>query len=86
MNNESNQLTGEEIAKRTICDCPFCEGDIDGCCFCDHSGKIYVGAGYVFEKTEDMAPFQKEFVKETDLRRLWEQGAFNNNKSSTQNT
>jgi hypothetical protein len=28
-----------EQKNRSIADCPFCNGDTGGCCFCDHSGK-----------------------------------------------
>lgn len=34
--------------KEIIVDCPFCEGEIDGCCFCDHTGKVKVGENYFF--------------------------------------
>jgi len=27
---------------REIKDCPFCDADF-GCCFCDYTGKVYVG-------------------------------------------
>jgi hypothetical protein len=61
-----------------IADCPFCEGDVDGCCFCDHSGKIKVGPNMVFQSTNDLEPFQKPAPTESDLRKLYERGAFNN--------
>lgn len=63
------------MSQRSIVDCPFCEGDEWGCCFCDHSGKIYVGKGYVFEKVEDI-----KVTKESDLKALHERGAFDNLK------
>jgi len=33
-----------------IKDCPFCEEE--GCCFCEHSGRVKIGVGEAFE-TED---------------------------------
>lgn len=64
--------------ERIVAECPFCNGDIDGCCFCDHSGRIYVGKGYVFENVKDLKPFQNEGAKESDLRMLFDRGAFDN--------
>ena len=72
------------MSKRTIADCPFCNGDIDGCCFCDHSGKIYIGDEYVFKNEDDLKPFQKEYVAESDLRTLYEKGAFGNLRGRSQ--
>lgn len=52
---------------RKVVKCPFCEGDINGCCFCDHSGRIYVGEGELF-KTEQQVneSLGIKFLKETD--------------------
>jgi hypothetical protein len=63
---------------REVTQCPFCEGDEDGCCFCDHSGRVYIGEGYVFQTMEDLKPFKRELVKESDLRRLWDAGQLDN--------
>ncbi len=61
-----------------ITQCPFCDGDIEGCCFCDHSGRIKVGEDDAFFKTMDeLKPFKKEFVLESDLRRVFDTGGFN---------
>ena len=68
---------------RITTQCPFCNGDINGCCFCDHSGRIFVGKGYVFESVDDLKPFKKEFVTESDLRRLFDVGAFDNLKGKS---
>lgn len=57
--------------------CPFCKGDIDGCCFCEHTGKIELGEGKVFSSEEELAPFRKEPVRESDLRKLFDRGGFN---------
>ncbi len=56
--------------------CPFCDGDQDGCCFCDHTGKVRVGKGHQFNTVEEMKPFQKEYPKLQDLKRLYDQGGF----------
>jgi hypothetical protein len=60
----------------TQCNCPFCDGDLDGCCFCEHTGRISVGEGYVFKNKEELKPFQKASPLESDLRRLFEAGGF----------
>lgn len=51
---------------RKVIDCPFCEGDISGCCFCDHSGKIYVGEGEFFKTEEQTKSLGVTFLKEND--------------------
>lgn len=58
-------------------DCPFCNGDIEGCCFCDHTGKIEVGPGNVFTTEEDLKPFTGPKVLESDLRKLFDRGGLN---------
>lgn len=54
--------------KRKIVDCPFCEGEIDGCCFCDHSGKISVGSeGDFFKSEQDVKDsIGVKFLKDMD--------------------
>ena len=34
--------------------CPFCEGDKDGCCFCDHTGRIDIGEGQRFKNESEI--------------------------------
>lgn len=63
------------MEKRTIEDCPFCQGDIDGCCFCDHTGKIYVGKNEVFQTVTDLIPIQVDKPLESDLRKVIEREA-----------
>jgi hypothetical protein len=58
------------MKKYSIEDCPFCEGEFDGCCFCDHTGKVRVGEGEVFETIEDMKPIQVDKPLEADLRKV----------------
>lgn len=57
------------MVRKTI-DCPFCEGEFDGCCFCDHSGKIYVGGENDFFKNENDAneSIGVKFLKEEDKK------------------
>lgn len=57
--------------ERIIKDCPFCEGDIGGCCFCDHSGKIYVGEGYFFKTVDQLDYIGVHFIKDNDPGELW---------------
>lgn len=33
-----------------IKDCPFCEKE--GCCFCDHSGRVKIGVGEAFQSED----------------------------------
>lgn len=51
-----------------IADCPFCGGDIDGCCFCDHTGKIEVGDGFLFNSEADV-DFSKQHINEEQYLR-----------------
>lgn len=60
------------MRQRTIEDCPFCRGDVDGCCFCEHSGKIYVGPNEVFQTVADLQPIQVDKPLESDLRKVFE--------------
>lgn len=54
--------------KQEKADCPFCEGDKDGCCFCDHTGRIKVGKGHRFKnKTEIQESKGVAFLKEQDM-------------------
>lgn len=53
---------------RQVTDCPFCEGDIDGCCFCDHTGKVYVGEGEFFKTVEQTESIGVQFLKDQDKR------------------
>lgn len=47
--------------------CPFCEGNVDGCCFCDHTGKIDIGDGYRFSnETEIQQSKGVAFLKAQD--------------------
>ena len=49
--------------------CPFCEGD--GCCFCDHEGKVYVGPDE-FIKSEDLLnSIGVKYLKEKNPEEIW---------------
>lgn len=54
------------MSEKEIKDCPFCEGDIGGCCFCDHSGKIHIGEGEFFKTIEQTKSIGVSFLKEYD--------------------
>jgi hypothetical protein len=66
-----------------VVDCPFCYGDFEGCCFCEHSGKIKVGGNDSFFKSlDELKPLQQRVVKESDLRDMYNRGAFDNLKGN----
>lgn len=47
--------------------CPFCEGDKEGCCFCDHTGRIDIGEGQRFKnESEIKESLGVKFIKESD--------------------
>lgn len=49
--------------------CPFCEGDKDGCCFCDHTGQVEIGEGQVFKNEQQMKnSIGVKFLKEMDAK------------------
>lgn len=43
-------MTQHEQAAEKKVNCPFCVGE--GCCFCDHSGRVSIGRNGDFFKTE----------------------------------
>jgi hypothetical protein len=59
-----------QFINRKRINCPFCEGDIDGCCFCDHTGKISVGGENDFFKNQDFVnnSLGVKFLKEMDKK------------------
>ena len=58
-------MNKQEITKTAKC--PFCEGDLNGCCFCDHSGRIYVGEDYLFKNEQHIKnSLSVKFLKEQD--------------------
>lgn len=58
------------MSSRQIARCPFCDGDIGGCCFCDHSGRIYVGGEDDFFKSEQQLndSLGVKYLKEQDRK------------------
>lgn len=64
------QVDNIQKVKRLIVDCPFCEGELDGCCFCDHSGKISVGGENDFFRNESQVKdsLGVKFLKEQDAK------------------
>lgn len=34
-------MTGDEDKHRKIVACPFCNNSEEGCCYCDHTGRVY---------------------------------------------
>lgn len=50
-------------------DCPFCEGD--GCCFCDHEGKIFVGTNELIKSEESLNSIGVKYLKETNPDEIW---------------
>jgi hypothetical protein len=67
-----------------VTDCVFCYGDIDGCCFCDHSGKIEVGENGFFKHESELEPFLVDTPKESDFRKVFLAGGFNELKGKLQ--
>ena len=57
--------------EKKIADCPFCDGDFDGCCFCDHTGKIYIGDGEFFKSEEQLESIGVHFIKDNDTGEMW---------------
>lgn len=49
--------------------CPFCEGD--GCCFCDHTGSIFVGANEMIKSKELVNSIGVKYLKEEDPGEIW---------------
>ena len=58
-----------------IRDCPFCE---EGCCFCDYSGRVFIGDGYGIRTIELYNELKKPKVKKEILREFYDDGGFDN--------
>jgi len=56
-------------ATRKVVDCPFCE--TDGCCFCDHEGKIYVGENELIKSEEALNSIGVKYLKATNPDEIW---------------
>lgn len=54
---------------RKKCICPFCEGE--GCCFCDHEGKIFVGENELIKSEESLNSIGVKYLKETNPGEIW---------------
>lgn len=49
--------------------CPFCDGD--GCCFCDHEGRIYVGENELIKSEAGLHSIGVKYLKESDPGETW---------------
>ncbi len=49
--------------KEEIIDCPFCENSEEGCCACDHTGKVYA-RDFIVKESDDFERAFNDYLKQ----------------------